>query len=215
MHSHDKTSQYLAIGLAALAGFVDALGFLSLGGFFVSFMSGNSTRFAVEVTGAVPVQAMLVPLAIISLFVIGVMIGRVIRHYRVESGSFSVLCFMAVLLSFAALLHTLGLEVSSIPLIVLAMGAANNVFMRDGEVSVGVTYMTGTLVKLGQRLAGAMLRQGNGSWVPYLLLWLGLVAGAVSGAVCFLHFNLLSLWGAAVFCWGLALLTGCRDVRPE
>ena len=48
MHAHDRTSQGIAVGLALLAGYIDALGFLSLGGYFVSFMSGNSTRSAVD-----------------------------------------------------------------------------------------------------------------------------------------------------------------------
>src|ERR1700748_3436736 len=39
--------KFLATGLAALAGFVDATGFIKLGGFFVSVMSGNNTRLAV------------------------------------------------------------------------------------------------------------------------------------------------------------------------
>src|SRR3546814_16057259 len=35
------------------------------------------------------------------------------------------------------------------------MGAENGVFLRDREVSIGVTYMTGTLVRVGQKLAEA------------------------------------------------------------
>jgi uncharacterized membrane protein YoaK (UPF0700 family) len=37
----------LAGWLAALAGIVDAIGYLHLGGLFVSYMSGNSTQLAV------------------------------------------------------------------------------------------------------------------------------------------------------------------------
>ena len=36
----------LACALSALAGYVDSIGYLHLGGLFVSFMSGNSTRWA-------------------------------------------------------------------------------------------------------------------------------------------------------------------------
>ena len=37
----------LACALSALAGYVDGIGYLHLGGLFVSFMSGNSTRMGV------------------------------------------------------------------------------------------------------------------------------------------------------------------------
>ena len=38
----------LACALSALAGYVDGIGYLHLGGLFVSFMSGNSTRLGVS-----------------------------------------------------------------------------------------------------------------------------------------------------------------------
>ena len=53
---------------------------------------------------------------------------------------------------------------------------------KDGEVSIGVTYMTGTLVKLGQHVALALLGGNRFGWLLYLLLWCGLVLGATAGA---------------------------------
>jgi uncharacterized membrane protein YoaK (UPF0700 family) len=47
VNRYDRRIRTLAAGLSALAGYVDAIGFIKLGGFFVSFMSGNSTRLGV------------------------------------------------------------------------------------------------------------------------------------------------------------------------
>ncbi|GAA3252606.1 hypothetical protein GCM10020258_09240 [Sphingomonas yabuuchiae] len=74
---------------------------------------------------------------------------------------------------------------------VLAMGAANATFERDGEVSIGVTYMTGTLVKIGQHLAHTVAGRELWGWLPYLLLWSGFLVGAGLGALAY------PLWGLA------------------
>ena len=213
MHSYNKSSQLLAIGLSALAGYVDAVGFIKLGGLFVSFMSGNSTRFGVGVMETGSVTVALMPLAIIALFVIGVMMGKVVRRLGAKSPLATVLGFMLVLLSLAAVLPQFSIHAFSIPLMIFAMGAANNVFVREGEVAIGVTYMTGTLVKLGQRLAGAMLKETDSMWLPYLLLWGGLIAGAVSGAVAFSALGMGSLWIAAAFCLALTIFARYLDAR--
>lgn len=80
-----------------------------------------------------------------------------------------------------------------------AMGTVNNVFQRDGEVSIGVTYMTGALVKLGQQLAVALSGGPRWNWLPYLMLWLGLVAGAMTGGGLFAMMGLHALWIAVAF----------------
>lgn len=193
-----RTNLMMAAGLSCLAGYTDAVGFKTLGGFFVSFMSGNSTRLGVNLSAAEWSWAVLLPLAIIVLFTLGVMAGAIIRAKSLKQGA-SVLAFVTAALALAALLSLLGQEHAAIVFMVLGMGASNNVFVKEGEVSVGVTYMTGTLVKLGQRLAGRWTDGGQKPWLPYLVLWLGLVVGAITGAFAHTYFELQCLWAAAVF----------------
>jgi len=85
------------------------------------------------------------------------------------------------------------------------MGATNAVFQRDGEVSIGVTYMTGTLVKVGQRIAGAILGGDRWAWIPYLSLWLGLLIGGYCAAKSYPLMGSGSLWSAAAYAAMLAL----------
>ena len=88
---------------------------------------------------------------------------------------------------------------------VLAMGAENAVFERDGEV-VGLTYMTGALVKVGQRLTLALLGGPCVAWAGYFGLWIGLIAGAVTGAAFFPLFGFAGLWFAAAAAAVLAVV---------
>jgi uncharacterized membrane protein YoaK (UPF0700 family) len=80
---------------------------------------------------------------------------------------------------------------------VLAMGLENAVFQIDGGAGLGLTYITGALVKVGQ-LAAAVLTGGERwGWLPNLLLWAALVAGAVCGASAYHWINLAAIWFAA------------------
>src|ERR1700686_953118 len=60
----------LACALSALAGYVDAIGFIHLGGLFVAFMSGNSTRMGVSLAEGQWWSAAK-SLGLIALFVVG------------------------------------------------------------------------------------------------------------------------------------------------
>src|SRR5258708_40376050 len=64
----------LACALSALAGYVDGIGFLHLGGLYVSFMSGNSTRMGVFLAEGHWSNA-LAAFALIALFVTGAAAG--------------------------------------------------------------------------------------------------------------------------------------------
>jgi uncharacterized membrane protein YoaK (UPF0700 family) len=97
-------------------------------------------------------------------------------------------------------------------LMAAAMGAENAVFTRDGEVSIGLTYVTGALVKLGQNLTQALLGGPRWDWLPYLLLWSGLVAGAVAGAATHATLGLAALWPAVAAAVTIAVIAARRPL---
>jgi uncharacterized membrane protein YoaK (UPF0700 family) len=195
MTRYDKRIWALAVGCSALAGYVDAIGFLSLGGFFVSFMSGNSTRLGVGLAQGSPAVA--VAAGLIGTFLLGVIAGSFTGHVAGRNRRPAVLALVAALLTIAAALASAGTQHAAIVVAGLAMGAENAIFERDGEVHIGLTYMTGTLVKLGQRITAALLGGSRVAWMPYLLLWLGLVAGGLAGALIYPPLGLGALWIAA------------------
>lgn len=198
MTRSDRRTVLLAFCLSALAGYVDSLGFLTLKGFFVSFMSGNSTRLAVGIaSGAWPTAE--IAAGLIGLFVSGVVAGGIVSHLARERRP-PVLCVVALLLGLAALAASAGHDNWSIGLATLALGAENIVLSRAGEVSIGVTYMTGTLVKMGHGIAKALTGGPRWEWLPYLLLWAALAAGSILGALLFPTLRLQGLWIAAGWC---------------
>ncbi|MBL8546408.1 MAG: DUF1275 domain-containing protein [Hyphomonadaceae bacterium] len=199
-----------AAALSTLAGFADANAFIHLGGYFVSFMSGNSTRLGVGLAshlGAAQLAG-----GLIAIFVLGVMLGALINRRGDHTGGVRVLACVAGLLALAAFLAGMSAPGIAIALLASAMGAMNGVFVRGGEVSIGVTYMTGTLVRMGQRLAAALVGGSRWDWAPYALLWSGLVLGATLGALIYNWIGLQSLWLAAAFA---ALLTIVLSKMPS
>jgi uncharacterized membrane protein YoaK (UPF0700 family) len=185
MNRLDRNARILAVSFAAMAGMVDAIGFLASGGFFLSFMSGNSTRFSVGV-------------------VAGSLIGR--KNTLSPSMRQAVILAVISLLLFAApFIASFGYLLLGLCFAAFCMGLENTLFEREGSVSFGLTYMTGALVKIGQGLATLFSGGARFVWVPYLLLWLGLVSGAAVGALMFGIFGLNSLWLPAGFAGLFAL----------
>jgi uncharacterized membrane protein YoaK (UPF0700 family) len=187
----------LAVCLTGIAGYVDAVGFLKLGYLFVSFMSGNSTQFAVEASQGELSKAAEAG-GIVALFVIGVIVGHVWATWAKDWRRPAVLIVDAALLGLAALLASSHAVI--VP-IVLAMGLQNEALHKAGEVKTNLTYVTGTLVSLGENIAGAFSGEPKKRWLwaPYLLLWTGLVIGAVIGARVYGHLGVKAvMWPAAL-----------------
>ena len=186
----------LACALSALAGYVDAIGFLQLGGLFVSFMSGNSTRMGVSLAEGQWSSA-LESLGLVVVFVIGAAGGSLIVLGRGANRQPWVLLVEALLLGAAALAYGLDQSNVAVAAIVLAMGLENAVFQIQGGAGLGLTYVTGALVKVGQLAAAALTGGARWDWLPNLALWAALVAGCVGGALAYHWISLAAIWFAA------------------
>ena len=211
---NSRTDILLACALSALAGYVDGIGFLHLGGLFVSFMSGNSTRMGVSLADG-QWSGALDALGLIVLFVAGAAIGSLIVLGRSAHRQAVLLLVEALLLAAAGLAHHLGHQTLAVAAIVLAMGLENAVFQIDGGGGLGLTYVTGALVKVGQLVASAMTGGPRWGWLPNLLLWAALVAGAVAGALAYQRFNLGAIWIAAGMALALAAMIAATAKRVD
>jgi uncharacterized membrane protein YoaK (UPF0700 family) len=196
-------SRIFACLLAALAGFVDAVGFIRSGGFFVSFMSGNSTRLGVGIVQRLH-DALLAAGLVIS-FVIGVILGSLIGNAGGRHRGVVVLTSIAALLALAAYLDSHNYMLGALGVRALGMGAVNTVFERGGEVRFGITYVTGGLVRAGTGIASNILGQTDREWPAYLLLWAFFVSGTIAGALAYGPPPNQTLAAAAVAAFLLAL----------
>lgn len=181
MRRLDRPRRLLAIGLAGLAGFVDGVGFLSAGGYFVSFMSGNTTRLAVNL--AIDPALAILPAVLLFGFTAGVFAGALVAMASAHRQVRNVAALSAALLLAGAAAQGLDLEPLALAALVLAMGALNNCFLREGESSFGLTYMTGALVRFGQGMAARLMGREASDAVAMLALWVALGSGALLGAM--------------------------------
>jgi uncharacterized membrane protein YoaK (UPF0700 family) len=180
----DERVQFaFAVLLTGVAGCVDAIGFLKLGHLFVSFMSGDSTQFAVASAGHAWTRAGRAG-GVIALFVVGVMLGRSISRVAKTWCRPAVLATEAVLFSIVILMSPAS-QFVVVPL-VLAMGIQNSALRNVGPIQTSLTYITGTLVRFAENLTDAFSAPDkHWDWLPYFLLWLGLTLGAAAGATAY------------------------------
>jgi len=203
MQSYDPARRWLALGLAGLAGFIDATGFIASQQYFVSFMSGNTTRLSVDlVTGA---SRPLVPAFLILGFVAGVTAGALVAYRTERWRKTAVIGLTTALIAGSAVGRASGIEPLFLACSVLAMGAINNTYNRNREVAVGLTYMTGALVRFGQGIAAWLSGEVRPGWMLNTVLWGSLALGAAGGALAATAIPEIAPW-ISVALAGLLLL---------
>jgi uncharacterized membrane protein YoaK (UPF0700 family) len=176
----DRRTRLFAATLSATAGLIDVVGWLTSGGLFVSFMSGNVTKLGLGIAGVLDNVAL--GAGLMTAFVTGVVAGSLLGRAAGKRQRGTVLWFVTGLIGLSALALEFGPMVPAVLLLAAAMGAKNTVFAENGEVKVGLTYMTGALVGVGKRVATGILGGDKLGWMQPATLFAGMVAGATLGA---------------------------------
>jgi uncharacterized membrane protein YoaK (UPF0700 family) len=198
--------------LAVLAGVLGATAYTHSAGYFVTVMTGNAQRavlgyFRDDVKLSVTAGVLLL------CFVAGVVVASVCRrHFWVAHPHGPTLLTTVSLLAATAVdvldegWEEVQLDFAPIMLVAFAIGSLNTSFVKDGEVSVPLSYVTGTLVKMGQGIERHLAGGDVTDWLGYFLLFISLVLGAALGGFVSLFVNGTGMLAvASVLC---ALTTG-------
>lgn len=209
-----SSSAALAPALGWVAGFVDAVGFLSLFGVFLTFQSGNSVLLGVSIGQAHWGDAVqfLTP---ICAFTFGVALGTaLLARLKTRNGSRVLTRMLAVEIVLIALF--LGMTQTVIPidglrpnvpgffLLVLVAGMAAGVqtmsLTRSASVEIRTTYVSGVLTTAAVNLTGSLVRRDAAGRRAALQhagvagrLWLLYVIGGACGAFGYVRANTLVL----------------------
>ncbi len=178
-----------AVALAALAGCADSIGFLEFSQLFMSFMSGNTTRFGVAVANQDWENVARVASTII-VFCFGAFLGTLLAALFGRWRLAALLVIEAALLGLGLLMPwgTFAYPLHAYP-IVLALGLQNAILQDEGGRSLALTYVTGAVVRFGTGLANLMLGTVASSFWIQAPLWAGLSSGAVLGGILQIHYG--------------------------
>ena len=199
--------------LAILAGMLGAIAFMHSAGYFVTFMTGNAQRAVLGYFQGDPRLAITAGV-LMACFVLGVVVASVCRRYFwvAHPHGPTVLTTFSLVAATAADVIDEGweeqlLDFVPLTLVVFGVGALNTSFVKDGEVSVPLSYVTGTLVKMGQGIERHIAGGGTvADWLGYFLLFASFVlGGAVGGFISMVVNGTWMLVAATALC---ALTTG-------
>lgn len=166
-----------------IAGFVDAVGYAHLGGLFLSFMSGNSTRLGIQLANE---QWHVAGLAatVVGCFLAGAFLGTLIADAAGDWKLVAILSGEVALFALAVSLTVDGAGFIDMLPVAVAMGMQNSVHQVIAGADIGKSFVTGALFGLGQSLA----RMLSGKSTPreaaaYASSWASFVLGALVGTL--------------------------------
>ena len=215
----ERNRKRLAMCLSLTAGYLDGYGLLVLGT-YVSFMSGNTTTTGLR-SGQCDFYAALPSAIAIVFFVTGSFLGNLLSQSRFRYSHRLIFGVIGGLLAAVAGLEQHGLRNAAAEIAVLsvAMGMMNPAQSKVGAESVSLTFVTGTLNRIGGHLAAAAGRKplagGTGAGDSHLArarieasVWAGFLVGALLSGIAGSHFR---TWALLPPCLVMMALTLYRN----
>jgi len=185
--SADKigVQEKLAILLAFIAGYIDAVGLIKWKT-YVSFMSGNTTQLGTAIeTGTVEVISS--SLCVIGSFVSGIYLGTCLsqcQRQRKFSSKFFIVAGILITYSIVGSYYQIP-NYSSLVIIGFSMGMMNTIVTSVGKQNVNTDFVTGTLNSLAKNSAMYTMSNSKEDRTTYrsntirlLILWIGFILGA-------------------------------------
>jgi uncharacterized membrane protein YoaK (UPF0700 family) len=186
----------VAMALAVVAGFVDAVGFLHVVAVFPANQSGNVAFLGLSIGGASPAPGWAPPMAI-AAFMVGAAVGRW-SSLRVgpRRGAATLLGLELVLLTGLAVVFlvagenepftTTAARVTALAAAALAMGLQTDVIRAVAGVAVSTTYLTGAIARIGETIgtppSSRERASGRRLLVVLSVVLIAYVGGAALGA---------------------------------
>jgi uncharacterized membrane protein YoaK (UPF0700 family) len=218
---HQQTM--LAICLTMTAGYLDGYGLLVLGT-YVSFMSGNTTMTGVRI-GQGNLLAALSPAIAVLSFLAGSFAANLITHSQLRYAR-SVLCgVITILLVISSGLGNDGIwKTIQIAVLALGMGMVNPALSQIGAEAVTMTFITGTLSRIGSHLAlalkGSPVPGSEGPWDTHLYragldarLWVSFFGGAILSGILMSFIRAFALLPAIAMMVVLLVLSIASSLR--
>lgn len=175
--------------LAGLAGLLGATAFTHSTGYFVTFMTGNAQRAVLGIFIDDPWLSVSA-VTLLLVFLAGVLTASLAHRYFWPTRPHGALVLTTVALVAATVLDwtvcggpTAPLPFPPIALVTFGVGTLNTTFVKNGETSIPLSYVTGTVVKLGQGIERHLHGGHIGDWLGYFLLLASFMSGALLGGV--------------------------------
>ncbi|RWX76545.1 DUF1275 domain-containing protein [Neorhizobium lilium] len=206
IHTRRTVTGLALVGaISFVAGMTDAVG-LMLFGDFVSFMTGNTTRAALDFAGGNFSHALTLFVAI-WVFILGNALGIVVAHTVSARRAFVVLASVSVVLGIASAVPASYPRLEFF-LVVLAMGMINATVEHIEGLPIGLTYVTGALSRFGRGIGRWLVGdRDTTSWLIQCVPWTGMAGGAVCGAFLTRYAPGQALWIVSLVTLAVALVT--------